>query len=233
MARALPLLLLSAVLLWASSAYAWRELAPGLEFRTETGGVQAFRIDLKRLRLRGVQAKAPGRTAATVSQLTTDTTLVAVNGGYFNKQNRPLGLLIDQGQVTNPLRRADWGVLTVSKAGRARLVHTRDYKPDKSTDFAIQAGPRLVVKGAPLTFPAQAARRTALGIEPNGRYLILVVASQPMLTARLATLMHTTFGCDFALNLDGGSSTQLWAKDRGVKRVRGISVANAVLVTPR
>lgn len=159
-------------------------------------------------------------------------TLMGINGGYFDPKDRPLGLLITEGRQINRVRRADWGVLTIRKK-RARLVHTRAYKPRKRTEFAIQAGPRLVVKGKELTLKPQWARRTAIGIRDGGKTLIVVVVDGRMLTSSLATHFRTTFGCDEALNLDGGSSTQLWTELPGIKNVRGLPVANGVFLVPR
>ena len=115
---------------------------------------------------------------------------------------------------------------------RATLVHTRSYRPRRNTEFAIQAGPRLVVKGKALKLKAQYARRTALGIERGGRHVLLVVVQEAIKTETLAALM-LKLGCHQALNLDGGSSTQLWSPLAGVPQLRGISVANAVLVLKR
>lgn len=214
----------------------WQPLAPGIDYRALPNREgQAFRLDLRRVDLRVAEADPEhGRQRAAVSRLARGSgAVLAVNGGYFTDANRPLGLLMSGGQQLNPLRRADWGVLTVDTRRRAHLVHTRDYRARSDTDFAIQAGPRLVVAGKPLTFRPQVARRTALGIGRDDHSLILVVLSRPVLTARLADLMAGLLRCRYALNLDGGSSTQLWSAYDTVDDVSGLDVANAVLVVPR
>lgn len=86
-----------------------------------------------------------------------------------------------------------------SKASAPRAV---------SVDGAIQVGPRLVVEGKALKLRTQAARRTAVALDREGRTLTLVLADAPVeaneLAARLAEI-----GFDAALFLDGGPSTQL------------------------
>ncbi len=221
----LLILLLPAPLL----AQSWETKAPGLEYRALPSG-HAFRIDLKQIEPRIVRAPKQGATLAELR--TGDDALLAVNGGYFDPQMRSLGLLVSQNRELNSLRKADWGVLMVDLQHRARLIHTRDYKRMKSTAFAIQAGPRLLVAGKPTSLKPQWGRRTALGITKERTTVILVVTTESMLLSRLAEVF-VELGCDYALNLDGGSSTQLSTRLSGIENVKGVRVANAVVFAPR
>jgi uncharacterized protein YigE (DUF2233 family) len=201
-------------------------------------GAQAFVLDLDRVELRTHLATSGGNRKSTAEVMGPATrAIVAVNGGFFDERARSLGMLVDRGTLLNPLRKADWGVFFVSKSSRrARLIHTRKWAARARSslpEFAIQAGPRLVVEGRPLSFKPQRARRTALGIRPGGKEVILVVFSKPILTAELAQQMMVPLGCTYALNLDGGSSTQLWSSMHSVASVRGIPVTNVVTVHPR
>lgn len=223
-----------AVLVPSSSATAidWQTLEPGLARASFARGEgQAFRVDLRRWRLTVAESGPRGERIGALARGTGAS--LAINGGFFTPSFAPLGLLLSRGRRLNRLRRADWGVLTISRRGRAHIVHTRGYRRRKGADFAIQAGPRLVTDGKLLKLKAQRARRTAIGIAPGGRELVLVVVDRPMLTSDLAAHMRDTFGCPFALNLDGGSSTQLWSAVRGVRAVSGFPVANGVLVSRR
>ncbi|MFN0291509.1 phosphodiester glycosidase family protein [Pedobacter helvus] len=61
--------------------------------------------------------------------------------------------------------------------------------------------------------------RTAVGVKPNGNVLLLTVDgrqgnSAGMSLFELAKIMQW-LGCSSAINLDGGGSTTLWAKDYG------------------
>ncbi len=231
----------SLVFLGLTAEYAKATPPPiaGISVQSVTkGGAQVFVLDLDRVELRTHLATSVGARKSTVQVLGPAThAIVAVNGGFFDERARSLGLLVDRGIVLNPLRKADWGVFFVSKSSRrARLVHTRQWASRARSslpEFAIQAGPRLVVEGRPLSFKSQRARRTVLGIRPGGKEVVLVVFSQPILTAELARQMMVPLGCTYALNLDGGSSTQLWSSMDSVASVRGIPVTNVVTVHPR
>ncbi|MFT7622613.1 MAG: exopolysaccharide biosynthesis protein [Myxococcota bacterium] len=227
--------LLISALLVATPASAWRPASPGIRVQAlpdEAGHV--FELDLTKVRLEA--AKAPKDRGATAKELAAGrSALLAVNGGYFDPKMRSLGLLVSNGKQLNPLRRADWGVMTVNLQGRARLTHTRDHKRTKATEFAIQAGPRLLVAGKPTSLKPQWARRTALGILKANPYKLLLIVTKRSVSLMQLAEMFQTLGCDYALNLDGGSSTQLWA-DKSVSNVApvdGVRVANALLVTAR
>ena len=121
----------------------------------------------------------------------------------------------------NPLRNADWGVFSVTRSGIPSLVHTKEWKSPGNVAFAIQAGPRLIVDGKPLTFKPNLARRSALCIS-GPRTVILVATAGPVLLSELAAILlqpstQGGFGCTYALNLDGGPSTQLHVAVPGSK----------------
>ena len=89
------------------------------------------------------------------------------------------------------------------------------------------------VEGKPLKLKKQNARRTAIGVLPGGDQIVIAVVDRPVLTEDLAKHMAGTLGCTHALNLDGGTSTQLWSALPAVRSVSGFRVANAVLVIRR
>lgn len=231
-----------------SDATSWKTLARGLDYSETTrrgwfGGTQriiALRLDLEAYRPRILRASDIGKERALVESLATHHRLpLAVNGGFFSLHpTRSLGLLVDRGTQLNPLRRADWGVLYVA-GRRAALVHTRDYRAPRGVEFAIQCGPRLVIDGVVPKLKPQRARRTALGIQ-GSRRLVLAVSQAPLDISELARLFAATesaggFGCRQALNLDGGSSTQIYCKLGTFRRIwhQHVPVTNAVAFEPR
>lgn len=224
----------------------WFPLVRGLQYSKDTvsdvwssNTVWSFRVDLRTLEPRILLAKDLGTRAAHVSALAAQRRAVlAINGGFFTPTFQSLGLLVDRRRVLNPLRRADWGVLYV-KSGSAALVHTKQFRKTMAVDFAIQAGPRLVVNGAPLKLKEQWAHRTAIGIA-DPHHLVVVATRAAILTRTLAETFAKSeadggFGCRFALNLDGGSSTQLYLNTAKLRlNLRGLArVANAVAFIPR
>ena len=210
---------------------AWRSVAPGLQMKTlKRIDAHAFRIDLNALRLTAKESEH----GMSVSDSAKDSdALVAVNGNFFDPQYRTQGLLRSDGKNLSQFKRADWGVFSIHK-DKASIVHTRSWTPEteKSAEFAIQCGPRLVVNGRVLSLKPQWARRTAIGVEPNRRFVLLVVVNKQILTSELA-LMMKDIGARYAVNLDGGSSSQLWMPKPNSLNIRGARVANAILVVKR
>jgi hypothetical protein len=229
----------------ADSPPVWESVAPGLGYRlvehrpyplASPVAVHAFRFAPGDLELRVLPA---GATGGHVRELAREAgALLAVNGGFFLADFTPLGLLVSQGRELNALRRVDWGVFSVAR-GRAAVVHRREWRAPHGLEFAIEAGPRLVVAGRVLSLKPQRARRTALCVRAPDDVAVVVTAG-PLYTSELAELLARSereggLGCVDALNLDGGSSTQLWF-DHGGRRIEVPAVApvaNAVGLFPR
>jgi len=142
-----------------------------------------------------------------------------VNGGFFLPDRSPLGLVISDGVKLNPLRRADWGVFYIAR-GRPHIVHTRDFKESDAISQAIQSGPRLVADGRPFKLKRQTARRTAIAIDAAGRILLVFTLVGSPLASDLAEILRRQepegAGARFALNLDGGPSSQAYVETGGM-----------------
>ncbi len=214
----LPLVLM----LFATQTFAseWRELAPGIEYRDLNTNllipwshIHTFRIDLKKNKLDLIMANDLSLHNASVGAFAHHSSaLIAINGGFFDQNFHPLGLRIGNQQQHNPLKRISWwGVFSV-KNQTPHLSSVRQYASDNDVDFAVQSGPRLLVKGKIPSLKTGYAERSALGITPDGHVIILVTNHSPMTTTALAQLLKISpVNCVDALNLDGGSSSQLSA----------------------
>jgi uncharacterized protein YigE (DUF2233 family) len=198
-----------------AEAGGWRQIADGLEYsRLNVAQTTAhvLRVDVKKRRLRVLDARqfgAPRADAKTLAEKTK--ALVMVNGGFFGEDEKPLGLIISDGKQTNRLLKRDWGVFFV-KNNRAAIAHTRNYKPSSDITQALQVGPRLVVNGELVKLKPQSARRTALGIMKDGR-VVLFVSEGELTLKQLAETMRAPEGglnCPNALHLDGGGSSQMY-----------------------
>jgi len=196
--------------------------------------------DLRRMRLVALDARHEDRPAARVGTLRAEAhALVAVNGTFFDRDGAPLGLLRQGDEQLSSLRDADWGVLEVDGSGRARLVHTRDYAPSSSVEFAVQCGPRVVIDGEVPKLEPQSAHRTALCVRSDHEVALLVTRG-PVYADALgrwlaAPQQHGGLGCRDALLLDGGPSTQASAQigAREIEVTGGWPVPNGVGVVPR
>jgi uncharacterized protein YigE (DUF2233 family) len=194
---------------------------------------ELFRFDLKAFR---VEVVVPGRDRRQTAEALRKQhkAVLAVNGGFFDTDARPLGLRVSAKRAVIGLRpRVDWGVLVV-RGDQATIVHSREYVGDDRVTDAVQVGPRLLIDGRPLPLKPQAARRTAVALDRSGRFLTVVVTRQRVEATALARALEG-LGFDRALMLDGGPSTQLSAAigDVQMEVPGGYPVPDGVIVRPR
>lgn len=238
----IPRLMLLGFLLFSSlSAQAdWKTVAPGIEYQdmantllTPWSHIHVFRVDLNLNQLDLVTAKSLKRRQATVEQFAkAKHARIAINGGFFDEQFAPLGLRMSQSTKSNNLKQISWWGVFQIRGNRPSIVHYSQFHED-NVRFAIQSGPRLLIHGKIPALKPGHAERTALGITKKGEIILLVTDRAPMTTTGLARLMRSSpLSCTDALNLDGGSSSQLFAQwhDFSVK-ARGFSeVSDAIIV---
>jgi len=132
----------------------------------------------------------------------------AINASYFAEDLTPIGLLVTNGRhLASRYPIGSWGAFWV-RAGQPALLMTPDVLPHDVTQ-ALECKPRLVVAGRiPHFLPQPPARRSAVGMDAQGR--IVLAATDARLTLdQWAACMRNGLRCVEALNLDGGPSTQL------------------------
>jgi uncharacterized protein YigE (DUF2233 family) len=163
--------------------------------------------------------------------------VAGVNGGYFDPQNAPVGLLIADGKLITPLRKARLlsGVLVVTKT-RVELLRSGEYSSRKNAVAAVQCGPFLVDGGKPVAGlnATRPARRTFV-ITTGGERAAVGFCSSVTL-AELGDILATPeLKVQRALNLDGGSSSAFWfAGERGAFSIAELkTVRDFVIVTPK
>lgn len=241
-----PLVLLSILLLpgFAEVTSDWQQLGPGIEYQdldhsylTPWSHVHAFRIDLKTNRLGLVTARQLDAPHASASEYARHSNaLLTINGGFFDKDYQPLGLRINQGQQLSPLKKISWWGVFYVRNNKAGVASARQFQQGNHLDFAVQSGPRLLVKGQIPALKPGRAERSALGITKDGKVIMLITDNAPVSTQELAAIMKAPpLNCVDALNLDGGSSSQLHARVGSFGfDVHGFSnVSDAVIVLPR
>lgn len=225
----------------------WNLLAPGLWYRRWTmpssgteipPAAHVFRIDPRAARLTVLDARRDGRRVATAATLRRERDAwLVVNGGFFDPENRPLGLVVGEAGETSPLRHLDQGVFVVD-GGVPRIQHASEPLP-ASPEAALQAWPRLVVEGRPLQLKPQRSRRSAICVPGDGSVLLLALEAPTSLQALATEIAKPPtdggLGCWSALNLDGGPSTQLSLKTpaMSLEIEGGWGVPNGLAVLPR
>ena len=162
----------------------------------------------------------------------------AITGTFFGvKCLLPIGNLVSDGELLYPV--ATGTTLAITRDNQALLLATRagqalDWSPYTT---AVFTGPTLVRGGKYAVAPSaegfrdpghyRAARRTAVGIKPNNKLLLVAVAA-PVTLTKMAAIMKA-LGARDALALDGGTSAAMHY--RGSTLVRpGRKLTNVIAV---
>jgi uncharacterized protein YigE (DUF2233 family) len=212
----------------------WQPLAEGAHrLSVPEGEAQLFRFQLSHFRA-DVVVTGAARPLTAADLRKEQRAALAVNGGFFDEDGRPLGLRIARGRTIIGLRsRVDWGVLLL-RDGRASIVHSREYAADPAVTGAIQVGPRILVDGRPTRLKPQTSRRTAVALDRDGRSLTIVVTRRSIAADELAAVLER-LGYFQALLLDGGPSTQLSLElgKTSLEVFGGYPVPDGLVVFPR
>ena len=143
--------------------------------------------------------------------------LAAVNGGYFDPDDKPIGLLMVDGTIIAPLQKARLlsGVLSAS-AKKVQISRVAEFSLTQKPDAAVESGPMLVDLGKPVRgLESRRPARRTFAATGAGDKLVLGFCSDVTL-ADLSNILATVLAPDFkiqrALNLDGGSSSAFWFK---------------------
>lgn len=147
-----------------------------------------------------------------------------INGSFFNEELGILGLAISDEKKVSEMTVAgeNRGIFYV-KSGKPGLMHRDRFSASGATQ-ALQSGPWLVSDGKPQkTFkhPEKLNRRSVVCTDNLGRVLFIITdtaingITMPHLANVLADSDPEGFGCNQALNLDGGTSSQmiLWTSE--------------------
>ena len=166
--------------------------------------------------------------------------VAGVNGGYFDPEDAPVGLLIADGKSLAPFRKARLlsGVMIADKK-RIDLVRSAEYSPRKNVMAALQSGPFLVDRGTAIaglndTRPARRTFFFTAGPERAGMgfctSVTLAQLGEIVATPRLLAGLKI----QRALNFDGGSSSAFWfAGEKGVTSIDEYkTVRDFVVIAP-
>ena len=139
----------------------------------------------------------------------------AINANFFGSNREPLGLVVREGRAVNPLRKTSWqSVFLVKEDGGPRII-LPDSWPSyrKRTATAVQAGPRLVVKGKRADIKnTYSAARCGVCIRSSGELLFFATPQDRKLSmfeiGRIVRRSEEDGGlaCWDAMLFDGGHS---------------------------
>lgn len=191
-----------------------------VESEIEKGGatvkIQGVRADDRKVSIAVVDnpVAGEGRLATAMAE---GGFFAGVNGGYFHPDFRPVGLEIADGREVHPFERAKLlsGLFAVV-SGRPRLMRSSEFEKSAKVTQALQAGPYLVADGSVTAGlnDTRRARRTIIATDGKNGWGVLLMS--PVTLADAAQIMATPGAISgleitHALNLDGGSSSALWA----------------------
>ena len=167
--------------------------------------------------------------------------LAGVNGGYFDPDYKPIGLLIVDGTMIAPLQKARLlsGVLSAS-VKKVQISRVAEFSIAQKPEAAVESGPMIVdlgksVRGLEST---RGARRTFAAVGAGDKAALGFCSDVTLadLSNILASISIPDFKIQRVLNLDGGSSSAFWFK-RANRSAFSISeekpVRDFVAIVPR
>ena len=156
--------------------------------------------------------------------------LVALNGGYFDRDRRPLGrLVVDGVELAASARQAPLSGLAWTDGDH---LHLAPADAAVGATHAVQAGPFLIDPGGGFGIRrpgGPVAARSALAVTRNGT--VLAVITTPTNLHAFASVLQALPAVldlpplDAALNLDGGPSTGLVIQEEEAVEPRGFVVS--------
>ena len=232
---------LCSVLLAVTTVYAqddWQPVGPGVDYEHVVDGsmdIHVARIDLTNSKVRIISTRQSEVGTRVSDFAKRHHAYVAVNGDYFDKVMKPVGLVVGPcGQWVDTKDTSREGVVAFGTS-RAE-IHTQSEvmdPPEPWVATAVSGWPMLIRECHPLTsaelpgsdaFTRSPHGRTAVGVTKDGKTAYFVVADgrrkdAPGLTlGQLAAWMSDQLSVCSAINLDGGGSSAMWVKDRIVNR---------------
>lgn len=157
-----------------------------------------------------------------------------ISAGFYDKNNKPLGLFVSDGKTLNEERPNTFfnGYFSLNNNN---VLEIEREAPDQNTRLALQSGPILWKNGQPLDlkiFDDKPARRIVLAITSDNKMVFLAFYDKnsdlegPNLTEVPQLLSQFTqktgINFDSALNLDGGSASAFYTNDISLSELTSV-----------
>ena len=205
----------------------WKTIVQGVEFRRifleRAEPYQAIQLKLVRFDSRWIEPRVVHcgeyhlKNASVKTLAEKSGALAMINANYFDERGIALGFVKAGGEVKAAISKSSLFTAIFAIKDRLPFIVHRDEFDPRQADEALQAGPLLLAKGAPLTVTRGADkqfRRSVVGIDASRRFVI--AATDNLFGGLTWTELQELFGsADWRIetsdlmNLDGGGSTQL------------------------
>ena len=163
----------------------------------------------------------------------------AINGDgwYLIGGNAPLSLAASDGDLYQPEQYDFRPFVNISKDGRPAISHYKDaltpWNLVSGTRYLVKAGANVFATATDPEYVTERHPRSAIGHADGGEIILCVVdgrsaASAGVTLRELAEIMILA-GAHWALEMDGGGSSALWAEDRIVNVPSDASGERAVV----
>ncbi|HQH80085.1 MAG TPA: phosphodiester glycosidase family protein [bacterium] len=207
------------------AAYVWNELADGIHYASysfvigekERVMLNAFKIDPKLYRFDVLIADNEVEGATVFDLARKQKPLIIINGGFFTPEHKSIGLIARNGKAVSKLHKTSWWSIFSISNGVPSISRPSDFVMSEDISIALQVGPRLAIDGVIPKLKESLATRSALGISEDGMVIVAITSGYGISMTELARRMTLSsfqggLGCKNAMALDGGSSSQIFAK---------------------
>jgi len=147
--------------------------------------------------------------------------LMAINGGFFTPDGNPLGLVISDAKSTggwNAASSLGSGIYRINSSGRASISRRSSRSAVSNSQELLQSGPLLIENSSAVRGldSGKSALRSIILTDGESRWWVGKTSSCSLadLGRALAVSSPTSWKIRYALNLDGGRSTDLFISSK-------------------
>lgn len=159
-----------------------------------------------------------------------------INGGFYDKQNQPIGWFkVNDQQLSPPQKNTLFdGFFTISNTNKPHISFTTSL----DTRIGLQTGPVMIINSTPTTLSIkndEPKRRTTAAITQDDRLIFFTITEKdsdhtgPLLKdmPTIAQLVSQSLNLTFteAINLDGGSASSFYTQEFHLKEANPIGSA--------
>lgn len=218
-----------------------------LEKSIDEKSLQIVTIDPQKFQLKIIENSAPPDSKSLQKIHQEENSLVTFNGGFFDEDFRPTGLLISHSKELSSYRKGKLinGIFTINQNGLPKLYAAEKFNDSSQFVFAIQNGPILLDEHSQVVVDkdlTRSAGRTAIGINSQNQVVVILLRQSllnqdnEMTLTDFASLLANneyfrTIGLHSVLNLDGGPSTGLAIQEKYFPELS--KVQNVIITTAK